>query len=421
MRQRTYAFLFLSALCLVSLVACGPAPPVTPLSTDAASMDSEQTTPTYTIAIPAATSTDTPSPPIGGQSLPTMIPIQGDEEPRVVPTFDRATILPTPMLPAGTDFQQIDFAVLSVENVRQLSLVREIRSEDGINSNLAFSPDGRWLAAGSSTGVIHVWDAATGEEVALLEGHTGRVRTIAFSPGGDLLASGGWDKSIILWDTATWTPIRTLLGHEHYVSQVVFSPDGTLLASGGIPLIIWDVASGEQLYTIDASGLIPEDLEFSPDGSLLASAHGETDFFLWRVADGNLEHTLVGESTTSFLAFSSEGMLAAGSSSFSAGDRNPLGQILFWDPWLGSSIGATQENAAVVDMLFSNDSSLFITCGWAGHDIIFWRTTDGMRIWGLTGHPRTAYTLALSSDGTLLASGDLDGRILLWGVSASLP
>ena len=125
---------------------------------------------------------------------------------------------------------------------------------------------------------------------------------------------------------------------------------------------------------------------------------------------------LVGETTTSFLAFSAEGMLAAASSGFSAGDMNPLGQILFWDPWLGTPLGATQENAATHEMIFTVDSSLLITCGWAGNDMLFWRTADGMRIWELTGHPRLVYTVALSNDGTLLASGDLDGRILIWAL-----
>lgn len=418
MRRWTLVFASLAILAFIGMAACSSSSPALTSQPDT------EPSPTAAAFVESANTSAVSTPPTqeifppseGRQLLPTLSLEAVPETPLAVPTFDRAAALPTPRLPAGMHLHSEGLEIITAENVHQLELVAEIRSEDGINSNVAFSPDDRWLVAGSSTGIIHVWDVATGDEVAVLAGHTSRVRSIAFSPDGNLLASGSWDKTVILWDTATWTPIRTLLGHEHYVSQVAFSPDGTLLASGGIPLIVWDVGTGEPLYTINASGLIPEDLEFSPDGSLLASAHGETDFFLWDALDGSLVHVLVGETTTSHVAFSAEGMLAAGSSSFSAGDMNPLGQILFWDPWLGTPLGATQENAATLAMTFTVDSSLLITCGWVGNDMLFWRTTDGMRIWELTGHARTAYTLALSNDGTLLASGDLDGRILIWAL-----
>jgi len=413
MRQRRCTALL---LVLLAISACSPAPSSQPTSNPATGIPPTATTravPTWTALSPSAAQTAAPG---LERTLPTLDLSGVIGTPQAVPTISRDIALPTPVMPAGSRALEGDFEPITADNLRQLVLLAEIRSDDGINSNLVFSPDDRWLVAGSSTGVIHVWDASTGEEAFRLEEHTSRVKSIVFSPDGRLMASGSWDKTVILWDTATWTPLRTLLGHEHYVGRVAFSPDGSLLASGGIPLIVWDVATGEQLYTLNASGLIPEDLEFSPDGSLLASAHGENDFFIWRTADGGLEHTLVGDTTTSYLAFSSEGMLAASSSSFSAGVMNPRAPILFWDPWSGTRLGGTQETAAVMDLLFSADSSLLITCGYAGRDILFWQTTNGLRIWGLTGHPRSAYALALNSDGTLLASGDLDGRILLWAV-----
>jgi WD40 repeat protein len=70
---------------------------------------------------------------------------------------------------------------------------------DWVNS-VAFSPDGRLLASGSSDRTIKLWDVATGREVRTLSGHTDIVTSVAFSPDGRLLASGSDDKTIKLWD-----------------------------------------------------------------------------------------------------------------------------------------------------------------------------------------------------------------------------
>ncbi len=66
--------------------------------------------------------------------------------------------------------------------------------------SVAFSPDGRFLASGSSDPTIKLWEVATGKEVATLTGHEGSVMAVAFSPTMPLLASGSADLTVILWD-----------------------------------------------------------------------------------------------------------------------------------------------------------------------------------------------------------------------------
>jgi WD40 repeat protein len=64
---------------------------------------------------------------------------------------------------------------------------------------LAFSPDGRTLAAGCGDARVRLWDPVTGQLLLVLDGHTQRVNTVAFSPDGRSLASASHDGAIRLW------------------------------------------------------------------------------------------------------------------------------------------------------------------------------------------------------------------------------
>ena len=64
-----------------------------------------------------------------------------------------------------------------------------------------FHPDGKRLASAGRDRAIWLWDLATGQEVARLEGHTNYVFSLAFSPDGTSLASGSGDGTVRLWDT----------------------------------------------------------------------------------------------------------------------------------------------------------------------------------------------------------------------------
>lgn len=65
---------------------------------------------------------------------------------------------------------------------------------------LAFSADGVILASGSADQSVKLWNAITGDLVAILTGHTDRISGLAFSPDGTTLASGSYDRTVKLWD-----------------------------------------------------------------------------------------------------------------------------------------------------------------------------------------------------------------------------
>jgi WD40 repeat protein len=102
--------------------------------------------------------------------------------------------------------------------------------------SLAWDKDGRRLASGLEDGTIIIWDAASGQSIATLEGREAPppISSLAWSPDGAMLASANsFDADILVWDAANRMILTTLRGHKGHVAALAWSPDGASLASGG--------------------------------------------------------------------------------------------------------------------------------------------------------------------------------------------
>ena len=168
-------------------------------------------------------------------------------------------------------------------------------------TKVKYSRLGDRLAASFEDGNIFLWDAANGNQLMELKGHTDKVADIVFSPDGSRLLSGSGDETARIWDLRTGINQVTLGEHQGMVGALAYSPDGKYVASGddypsnagiiaGNMVKIWDPNSGEVIKTFPTEGWI-QSIDYSPDGSQLLVSnqvppHGQFMVTNWDIITG---------------------------------------------------------------------------------------------------------------------------------------
>ncbi|MFJ9646307.1 hypothetical protein [Streptomyces sp. NPDC101206] len=286
-----------------------------------------------------------------------------------------------------------------------------LRGHPGEVASAAFSPDGHTLATASADGA-RLWDTATGKTRATLPVSAGGLFSLAFSPDGRTLAAAGGDGTVRLWDTATGATRTPLTGHDSTVFSVAFSPDGRTLATAGADHTgrLWDTETGAPRTTLNGHTDGVFTIAFSPDGHAVATGSADGTMKVWHAATGKMRSSLdVATGAVRALAFSRDGRTLA------IGGTNRL--LRLWDVATGAISGTLIGHTDTVrSVAFSPDGH---TLASASDD----RTT---RLWDLTprgdrplvGHTGLVYDVAFSPDGRTLASGSADETVRLWDVTS---
>jgi WD40 repeat protein len=263
---------------------------------------------------------------------------------------------------------------------------------------VAFSPDGKRVAAGNFLGTVSVWDVDSKKLLpppTLLNQTT--ITSLAFSRDGKLLATGRGDGSITIWDESSHKWVKELNGDEikspnskvtYSISALTFSPAARSLVIGrcgkeekrveseggggclGAELILLDLTSSKVSFLPNKHQSAPTSLIYSPDGKTLVSSSNEN--------------------------------------------------ISFWDASSRKAIRqmASQSNTRVQNVVFGKDNKV-IAAGLRGDSIIVWDIdTDEPLAEPLIGHQGSINGVALSPDGVMVASVGDDQNTILWDTSS---
>lgn len=263
------------------------------------------------------------------------------------------------------------------------SVTRTLTGLAGPVRCLTWSRDGKHLAAGSGKpgelGEVRVWTAAAdAPPVANMREHKDVVEGVAFSNAGDALLSASVDEKILAVDLGTKKVIRAMQDHTNRISSVAVSPNGKYVATGSLDktVKIWSGADYKPLANLDSNNGQVYTLAFLPSGDQLAVA-GE---------DGNLRIYRLSESRTGKLT-GVNGTVARTLN----GNRTPIfamgtgGNILAY--------GGADKTVNVYDMASGNRKHTLKEC------------TDAV------------YAVAVSPDGSTVAAGSRDGKVRLWSVA----
>jgi len=273
----------------------------------------------------------------------------------------------------------------------QFRPVRQLRAEISdvpINvSSLAFSPDGKYFAAGFEGGAILIWRTDTWAKVMGPWGrpltlNCGMVPSIAFNRAGTVLASGDWDNNVNIWSTRNWRKLKS------FSSSVL--PEDMNGASTIERTIVLQVRS----------------IDFSPDGKYLATGGNDAVVRVWDTSTWKPVVSLEGhEHWISSLTFSADGKYLA------SGDHN--GVIFIWDTGTWEETRQLSEHSIrCLSVAFSQDGNYLASGGDDGELFVY-----GPGSWGnpikLEGHRNDVVSVAFSPDGRFLASSEII-KVIIW-------
>jgi len=297
--------------------------------------------------------------------------------------------------------------------------LRVLRGFSNAVTSVAFSPDGRWLAASGERTVR--WWSATNQHLVTTVTHDPNtiVRSVCFAPDGETLWTGDSKGKVRVWlpDGQRVGLITRGTGVVHIAApaasaqHVVFGErngvDGK--AKGAVALYgLLDMFSRNERGNLltNSGGLAA----FSRDGKLLVTGGGQCPVLLWNLATGENKRLLGEGIEVTAVAISPDGANVA------VCTYNSFGLTLI-DTATGRANWVHRQGLGMLGTpAFSPDGrTLALPC--ADHTVLLLEMPGGHELRRLAGHRAEVLAAAFSPDGRMLASCGKDQTVRLWNVS----
>ncbi|CAE6526615.1 unnamed protein product [Rhizoctonia solani] len=294
-------------------------------------------------------------------------------------------------------------------------------SISGAVSSLAISPDGAWVATGTSDGGICVWDAHNRQMIlGPLKTHTGVVTSIAYAPNNSHIASCSLGATVYTQDSQTGRiALGPLKGHTERINSIVYSPDGAILVTGSDDCTVraWNASTGETISIFEGHTAPVLSIACSRDmnGTLVVSGSADCGVFIFeigaatiRVVSGPLNGH---NSPVTAVACSPDGSCAVSGSAD--------GTICIWDTRTGHAVAKYPAShlSAISQISFSPSGSRFASCS-IDSTIYTWDLGGTKPVAGPLGtRSRALNALSYSPYGDQVISCFEDGVVEVWGTT----
>jgi WD40 repeat protein len=275
----------------------------------------------------------------------------------------------------------------------------------------------------------------------ILEGHRGPVLSVAYAADSRTLASGGVDESVRLWDLAAGRVRRVLPDVSGPVTSLAFAPDGNTLAAGTSNCVtLWDVNTRQVGLIREGNRPGTHLVAFAPTGRIaIVAGFLDPHLTVWDT-ETDFQHALPQGHRSGVLALAhgfQHPVLVSG------GGTHPAGELFVWDlgtsplasllvepvraivptgwsaryhygtPPTGERTLVAAHAGAVYSVAISRDDALIAS---GGKDSVakLWRRESGQVAHTLTGHRGTVVAVSFTPDGWGLLTADEGGTIRLW-------
>jgi WD40 repeat protein len=316
------------------------------------------------------------------------------------------------------------------------------------DKRLALSPAGDRLYFVGDT-AVEVWDTATGKELRPHSGHAATVWAVAFSPDGKQVLTSSGDGIARLWDTRTLEHLgqfspKGIANHQMYGEQPFgqapfvqagFSSNGRLIITAwpNSAVDVWDAATGKQLIRLaERSDNGSVAIACSPRDNLVATVAPDGQIRVWDVVHVEQRlgfHWQPSKDDNGRLDVAAAAFAPSGSTFAVVGLNSPRNSLKLFEtstgklrlhvdlvgklqPDLGELPALVLAQRLVTKMVYSADGKVLALAG--VHSIHLHDAATGKERLVLGGMNTFGPSISLSSDGTLAASGTLDGFVRVW-------
>lgn len=297
-------------------------------------------------------------------------------------------------------------------------VIREYTDEStAVAQNIDFLPDGdRFVATGNDSKLV-LWDFETADILQTYEGqHESQIVSVAVLPDGESFISTDFEANVLQWNVEDATVMQRFPDHGRFTMYAAVNSDGTrlLTADGSGVIRYWNIETGDLIHRMEGHGGLAKEVVFSPEERFAISVSDAGNMVIWDLANGSLVQRFNdhGGFVDAVDVFPNGQFAVTGS-----GDQT----IRIWEIVNGAQLTAYNGHSDnVLAVLLDHENGRFFS---SANDIIEWDLETGelVRRFDPDAHDDVIRDLALSPDGTTLASGSDDRTITLWDLETGDP